>query len=67
MSGRWAAFCSPPLTEINYLADFSEDGRPEGRLGKAPGAVLLAEPGFGALLNQVPDGNIRDDHLPGHA
>jgi surface polysaccharide O-acyltransferase-like enzyme len=34
-------------------------------LGKAPGAVLSAEPGFGALLNQVPDGNIQDDHPAG--
>jgi hypothetical protein len=27
----------------------------------------MAEPEFGALLNQVPDGNIRADHLPGYA
>jgi len=40
---------------------------PGSALGDASGAVLLAEPGFGALLNQVPDGNIRNDHLPGHA
>jgi hypothetical protein len=42
---------SSTTIEINYLADFSEDHRPRG-------PVLPAEPGFGALLNQVPDGNI---------
>jgi hypothetical protein len=56
-----------PLTWISCLPDFSDDCRPAARLGKTLGPVLMAEPGFGALLNQVPDGNIRADHLPGHA
>ena len=53
------------MTEINYLGDFSEDCLQAGAWGKLRGPVLPAEPGFGALLNQVPDGNIRDDHPAG--
>src|SRR5258707_7296417 len=31
------AFCPPPLTEINYLADFSEDHRPPGAWSSGAG------------------------------
>jgi surface polysaccharide O-acyltransferase-like enzyme len=47
------------------LADLSEDCRQARRLGKAPGPVLPAEPGFGALLNRVPGGNIGNVHPAG--
>jgi len=46
------------LTEIDYWRSFPRIVARNGRMAKATEAVLQAEPGFGALLNQVPDGNI---------
>jgi hypothetical protein len=46
------------MIEINYLADFFAGSSPAMALGESSGPALAAEPGFGALLNQAPDGNI---------